>query len=215
MDKRIFLLVKFGESEFMERFHHEGEILLQRLRMFRRPVYNAQRRDIYEGFTHIVQRSISSITAHNKGIKNHYNPIIFDTRNDNPYIYCMCAVNPTHLSHNTKPLIDKTCFELGDTAVIIKNPFFFLNKIQSYCHQNNYQIDSGHISYVDFNKYQGKLSLFTKSIYFEHQKEYRLSIDTHNAVSSPLKIKLGSLSKKGVSIICKNHETEKYIRQFI
>ncbi|MBU2713426.1 hypothetical protein [Zooshikella harenae] len=214
MDKGIFFLIKFGESEYMEKLHHEGEMLLQQLKMFRKPIYNTQRRDIYEGFTHIVQRCIPSITIHNKAINNHYTPIIFDTRNDNPYIYCMCAINHTYLSHNNKSFIDSTCFELGDTAVIIKNTFLFLDKVQNYCIKNNYQIDSGHIKYIDFNKHNGKLNLFTKSKDYEHQSEYRLTINTHHTHSTSLKIKLGNLSREGHSIICKSYEIEKHLKQF-
>ncbi|MGI0119365.1 hypothetical protein [Zooshikella sp. RANM57] len=214
MDKGIFFLIKFGESEFMEKLHHEGEMLLQQLKMFRKPIYNTQRRDIYEGFTHIVQRNLPSITINNNVIKNHYTPIIFNTRLDNPYIYCMCAITHTHFSRDNKPLIDNACFELGDTAVIIKNTFLFLDKIKNYCNQNKYQIDSGHIKYIDFNKHHGKLSLFTKSKDYEHQSEYRLTVKTHSSQNTSLKIKLGNLAKEGHSIICKSYEIEKQLRQF-
>ncbi|PJN48799.1 hypothetical protein PAEAM_56610 [Paenibacillus sp. GM1FR] len=136
-------------------------------------------------------------------------------------IYCMTAlkgsdfivVDESTKSYIVKPHFTEEVKELmlssfGSKAVIIDS-FPFQESVENHFRTNNISYDARLVNYTDFNlngaerllnyQYRNIESIFTKDLFFEHQKEFRIALDEIET-EEPIVINIENFDQS--SILC-------------
>ncbi|RLA83233.1 MAG: hypothetical protein DRG78_05000 [Epsilonproteobacteria bacterium] len=161
---------------------------------------HAQIGDKYEGYTEIYTPEDSKIIVNNKLM-----PIIgsFKYREENspnPLLFCTYCLSNNQFK-NGKNIIDTSCLDFGDTAVVITNigKFTLLLKEAMVKRCQHCKLYCDKVDYLNFSSHNGNISYFNKCNTYIHQNEFRYAIECNNE-SCNLKLELGSL--KDISFLC-------------
>ncbi|MCG3690628.1 hypothetical protein [Aliarcobacter butzleri] len=194
MINNLYLLIKFGEQQYMQDLYENGTLFFRKVKKFRNDD-NIQREDKNEGISHSLQLSRFAMYVNGKKFSlsdngyvsiDHYPNIDFLS-------YSMYALTTEHFKVKDGIYIDTRNFEFGDTCVIIKDINEFYKRIQKYCNDTKIYAKAKPIEYVNPFKYDDKMDLFKKYNTHEHQSEWRILLHDPNNEHDCFKIKLGSL----------------------
>ncbi|MDN5113143.1 hypothetical protein [Aliarcobacter butzleri] len=133
MINNLYLLIKFGEQQYMQDLYENGTLFFRKVKKFRNDD-NIQREDKNEGISHSLQLSRFTMYVNGKKFSlsdngyvsiDHYPNIDFLS-------YSMYALTTEHFKVKDGIYIDTRNFEFGDTCVIIKDINEFYKRIQKY-----------------------------------------------------------------------------------
>lgn len=201
MIENILCLIKFGQRVHMEKLLKYGE-----LRFNLPKIYNDDkdpvRGDELEGAEWIVNGGLTKLTANHPTLGFHE----FIINPDSPskliqfhefYLsYSLYAITNIHFSNSNTFQIDKRMNESTnyETAVIIKQPYKFLNEITGKLKSESYRYEADLIKYRNLNEF-GTINItpFFKKEQHSYQNEYRIIVE--NMDNKPKTISLGPISE--------------------
>ena len=172
-------LVKVCDKIFMKKLLEEGEVFMRPLEYYRKLENDGGdlsdgRGDAYEGIDAITQATAIYI-----GGKEIETP--FTIRHNFPngnrgLIYCLYGVYNDSYA-NGELILPDAMKEMGDTAVVIKDPMSFIDRcVAAARNAGAGQIAAGSVGYYDETEGDYFLSPFGKRQKFKSQSEYRLYI---------------------------------------
>jgi len=199
--EQIFCLIKFGSSEYNEKLLKEGELY------FNTPIkYNElsgsenETGDNNEGAEWIENTQLKKISVEHSTtgelvltpIPNSLSKII---QYNYYYLSYSLFVISSRLFENTdKYQIDKKMLDMknANSALMIKEPYKFINCIISEIKKLGLQYEAGIVEYKKLNC-EGRIEIrpFDKKIEHQHQVEFRIVIE--NKDNLPKKIYIGSI----------------------
>ena len=197
MTRDFASFIKFGEKEHMEKLHFEGEVYCKPISYFNQIEEKDFRGDKNDGVAYLKQikdirfkHQGMTIATALKGQLYGRNP------KDIGNIYCLFGLATENLNlelkESQKLNINLNGVNFGDTAVWIYDPGEFKKRVEKALKKNNYEFNFSPVVYLDYSKYEGELSPFTKSDIYKPQSEVRFWIP--NQKNCDLKINIGNIS---------------------
>ncbi|MDD3419966.1 MAG: hypothetical protein PHE78_05130 [Candidatus Gastranaerophilales bacterium] len=193
------VFVRFGEKKHVEQFQKEGLIYMNTFGFFK-GLEDREKGDPDENITLIAQPKNFVLTIDNIDIPatDFVGPVKLSLNNsDYTHIFCMSFLAAGTEFYDCKIFNDKVR-DFGDTMLIITHPKDFINRlnfaIEPLIERNI--IDSARaqrVEYVDFGSYSGDIGPFKKHTFFEHQREWRLCLQTQKD-KEPFSFKMGSIA---------------------
>ncbi len=190
LDKKIFCLIKFGSEKNMLKLINNGELRFSLSKEYNDLVDNQERGDLYEGAEWIENTEFKSIEVDHPTLGKHtFNPVkgkLGKLTQFNYYYlsYSLYAISTRTFSDKDIHKIDESHLEFGDSAVLIKEPYKFLNAITLELKKRQLQYEMNFVYYTDYEQ-EGKIliSPFTKKNDHSHQMEFRIIIENLNGES--------------------------------
>jgi len=201
----VFLLIKFGKKEHLQKMLQSGQIRFGLIREFMES-NETERGDKFEGAYEIINNGFTEITSQHPTLGTHTFkldpnlPARLMQTNMDPHCSFSCyALTYEMFCESTVHDIDKRLLEFGEYAIIIKNPREFISRIHKELNNKGFKAEANLIEYLNFNQ-DGKISpnFFTKSDELKHQNEMRLLIE--NAEEESVTIEIGSIRDIAVLI---------------
>lgn len=205
-----FCIIKFGKKDRLESLLNKGELFFSKTENFNNTKkLNNERTDDNEGAEWIENLYISEVKVnHPKLGEIKFNPapnsLFKFTQFDHNYLICSFFIITTKDFEESDILeIDKKVLELGDHALIIKNPKKFLDSVTQALDYENIDYQINKVEYKEL-KTDGRIEMnpFIKKIEHQHQKEFRIIIK--NQLDSKL-IRINKIGENGTIV------TSKYI----
>jgi len=192
----IKMFIKIGTEEHIRDLYETGTIYLNTIEYFKKVEDEELRGDKYEGTSKIMNSFSGTfrISGSNQDfkyekvhIKKAYEKVLGN-------IYSLYCISSKGFSNLLDFKMDERNLRFGTHCLIIKDNYYFFEKIKSELKKNGYEFKHGFINYYDKDKVSKKLTLFDKPNEFEYQKEFRFYV--HNQKLEPIKIQIGSLKEK-------------------
>ncbi|MCL6273383.1 hypothetical protein M3P19_05140 [Muricauda sp. 2012CJ35-5] len=144
---------------------------------------NPEKGDTYEGAEWIENAYIKKVNVKHPTLgefnflPHKESPFKFIQYNHN-YLTCSFYILTTrNFGESGVQKIDERMHKLGDNAIIIKQPDFFLNQLKKTLENTNYSFQYGIVNYMDLSgirKYD--MNPFIKKIEHSYQREFRIVI---------------------------------------
>lgn len=184
LDQKIFCLVKFGSKENMLKLINNGELRFSLSKEYNDLIDNPERGDLYEGAEWIENAEFKKIEVDHPTLgKYSFKPkkgkLGKLTQYNYYYLtYSLYAISASTFSDKNIHKIDESHLEFGDSAVLIKEPYEFLNSITTELKKRQLQYEMNFVDYIDYN-HEGKIltNPFTKKNDHLHQMEFRIIIE--------------------------------------
>lgn len=197
LDNKIFCFIKFGPEEHLLNLRDYGELYFNVPKNFNNYI-NLQRGDLYEGSEWILNTEFSKIEVEHPSIgrfkiipnKGDLGRLI--QYNYTYLSYSLYTISTYTFAESLQHQIDDSLLQFGDSALLIKEPYKFLNKISRYFIQHGIQYEMNFVKYIDFTK-KGKINTnpFNKKLDHSHQMEFRIIIKNLN--NAPEKMRVGGI----------------------
>jgi len=194
---KIFCFIKFTKREFAEKLLN-GQIYFNTPNSFNN-LTEKERGDDNEGAEWIDNTEIASIktehptlgTIEFKAVPNSVSKM---TQYNYYYLsFSLYAVTSALFDKDNTHKIDSQLSEFGDSAVIIDEPYIFLNSIISELESKNLKYEVKPAIYRDLTNGRVDIIPFDKKLEHQHHCEYRIIIEnTDNAAKV---IEIGSIEK--------------------
>lgn len=195
MDK-IFCFLKFTEREFAEKLINKGQIYFNLPNTFNKLV-NKERGDDNEGAEWIDNSSIVHIKVEHPTLGTfEFQPVPNSVSKIVQYNYyflsfSLYAITSALFNNDNTHKIDSQMSEFGDTAIIIDEPYIFLNAIISELKSKNLEYEINLVNYRDLTNGKVVLVPFDKKQEHQHHCEFRIIIK--NTDDTPKIIEIGSI----------------------
>lgn len=195
---KIYVLLKFGEQQFMEKFQR-GQLHFQCLSAFKSPEKDeAGRNDPFEAASAIYNPGNYHIYVGGKKLEDVDGPIVLqENEADRQYSLSLYGVTnellQRHARGEEESLIHPWNEKFGDYAVVITHPKEFRNRINAACRQKGFGLREGMVSYEEVENFTGQWGYFRKPKEYEYQSEYRLLLDLENNEEDHI-LEIGDLS---------------------
>lgn len=179
--KTIFLLMKFGEKQYMEELRNTGNLYMRTLGSFLHLEDGQVRGDPDEGLAmflqpKLIQVQFGDIIVPSRDMvapaKVAYN------RTRAVHVFSMYAISEPQVDAILKgaPPIERRLLDFGDHAVVVTNPEAFLARVMLAAEAAGTNIARGLVHYLDPRTHHGELSPFNKMSTYAWQSEYRIVI---------------------------------------
>jgi len=194
----LYYLIKIGNHDNIMDLMNKGIVYMNPIKHFRDTEQNEQKKDKHEGTSRIEQLTYLKIIGEGYDLeisrkKPKSNMINGQYRQVDPNlkgnIYSMLAITPD-LYYKTDSL-DRKNMKFGDSFLIIEKPREFIDRIASEISNLKVNCEGRLVQYYNENTYNGDLGVFNKPLFFEHQSEYRIFVESDNP--EPLILEIGSI----------------------
>ena len=132
----------------------------------------------------------------------------------NMHVFCMFAMYSLGAQSNDFRIPDQCREEFGEHAVLIRNPTEFFHRLESAIFNKALSVGHGLVTYysgphplmtnrmrnrrderfsISYDPVRSEEAVFFKRLEFQHQKEYRIAIDTHTEGDDHFEIDLGDI----------------------
>ena len=186
--------IKFGARNDVVDLYENGTVYINTLQYYRTSE-EKQRGDAYEGASRVINSLPGSFEI--PGLKHTVNYLSVHIKEAHEYVYgnayCVfCASSYTfRRSHHFFVHPDNATF--GTHGIMIKRPDIFIKKVQDELKRLGYKSKAGFVRYYDKMKFTGHPTVFQKPLEFEHQKEFRIYVESMKGL--PIKIHIGSIKE--------------------
>ena len=197
MDK-LLCFIKFTHREFADKLLKKGEIYFNLPSSFNKSV-EMERGDDNEGAEWIDNSQITNIKVDHPTLGT----FEFKTVPNSPsklvqynYYYLsfsLYSLTADLFEKDDSHKIDSRMSEFGDSAVIIKEPYIFLNSIIEELKRTKINYEMKLVEYRDLTIGRVNLIPFDKKKEHHHHHEFRIIIE--NIENVPKKIEIGSIEK--------------------
>jgi len=190
------MFIKFGSLENIQDLYENGTVYLNTIQHFRDYEDQQLRGDAYEGASKVknslpgtfripgIDRDFLYEKIH---LKEAYKKVIGN-------IYSLYCISSSGTPYNPQDfVVDSRVQEFGSHCLLVKNNFYFFEKIKEVLKANNYISHDGFVNYYDKEKYTGDVSLFDKPQEFAFQREFRFYVE--NSSIKPIVVQIGSLKQ--------------------
>ena len=197
MDK-IFCFLKFTEKEFADKLLNDGEVYFNLPSSYNKLTEN-ERGDDNEGAEWIDNSQIVHIRSDHPTLGTfEFKPVPNSPSKIVQYNYyflsfSLYAITPDLFDNSDTYKIDSRMREFGDTAVIIEEPYIFLNAIIAELKSKNLRYEIKPANYRDLTNGRVDLVPFDKKQEHQHQCEFRIIIE--NTDNTAKTVKIGSIEK--------------------
>lgn len=190
----LYAFVKIGQHEHMERLLLDGQLYFNTFKFFQRLEGEAARGDRDEGLARVFQSSNLSSFAMESPThgKIELGPhlvgqvkVAFNVAAEHN-MFCLYAMRDLSAS------IDARCAPFGDTAVVIKDPPSFLERLKTKLLELGHQgYEHTFVEYVERESYDGPMGFFRKYAEYSYQSEFRIVLEP--TTGEPVTIEIGSI----------------------
>ena len=194
---KIFCFIKFTKREFADKFL-DGQIYFNTPSSFNN-LKERERGDENEGAEWIDNTEIVAIKTEHPTLgsvefKVGSNSVSKMTQYNYHYLsFSLYAVTSALFIKDDSHKIDSRLIEFGDSAIIIEEPYIFLNSIISELKNKKLEYEIKPVIYRDLTKGRIDLIPFDKKIEHQHQCEFRIIIkNTYNLAKI---LEIGSIEK--------------------
>ena len=195
--ENIFCFIKFIKREFADKFLN-GQVYFNMPSSFN-DLREKERGDENEGAEWIDNTEIVTVKTEHptigsiefKVVPNSVSKMI--QYNYQYLSFSLYAVTSSLFDKDNSHKIDSRMSEFGDSAIIIEEPYIFLNSIISELKNKNLDYEIKPIIYRDITKGRVDLIPFDKKLDHQHQFEFRIIIKNTDNVAKTLEI--GSIEK--------------------
>lgn len=194
----LFFLVKFGSKKNIDDLQTKGHIHFSPLKNFNKSD-NKEREDELETAIKIINDEFKGIqvshpsfgTINLKPLPNSMGRLT--QFNDDDYVsFSSFAVTQKSVENKESYLIEPKMLGFGNTALMIKDPHEFFNRINKELKRLSLPFDYKLVDYIDVDK-RGEidLTLFNKDMKQSYQSEHRILVE--NDSQGPLDLIIGSI----------------------
>ena len=193
----IFCFIKFTDREFADKLLN-GQIYFNLPSSFNN-LTKKERGDDNEGAEWIDNTEIASIKTEHPTLGTiEFNVVPHSTSKMTQYNYyylsfSLYAVTAVLFDKDNSHKIDSRMSEFGDSAVIISEPYTFLNSIISELKSKNLNYEIKPVIYRDLTKGRVDIIPFDKKLEHQHHCEFRIIIENTDNEAKPIEI--GSIKK--------------------
>lgn len=206
------LLLKYGQKQHLEQLQN-GTLYLKCIKFFKENgADDIGRLDKNENLTDVLRY------PYFKGQVLYNNIIVGTLSKMNVYIpehdkdfftHISCFVLPKFDIKTTgiKNLVDKKMKNFGAYVLMIYDFNEFLNRVVNACkiHPSISKVGKGCVTYIDAEKYHGRVDIFNKFDNLSWQQEYRIAVqDITNCNKDFLHLEIGNI--EDISILTKTEE---------
>lgn len=197
----LFCLIKFGRKENLERLIEKGEMRFGAIVDFQTST-EKERGDKFEGAINIINEQFSKIECDHPDLgKFSFRPInnslgtIINFTNDLFYSFSSYALTSDSFKEVDIHIIDERMAEFGDYALVINEPFLFLNQVRQKLTEMKKKWGCQLVDYKDYKK-RGTIEtdIFSKTFDLKHQFEHRILIYSEQN-EKEIFIEIGSIDK--------------------
>jgi hypothetical protein len=210
MTKRIFFCAKIFDDERYVSDFIGGKLFANRLSYFRRleESESSNRGDPHEAMVGWHQPSEVKVFLNDMPLTDLAGPVLIQMNwHGHLNIFCIYAAHSgdfeaiTHdnLEDFKRQLrIPEECLKLGRYAVVVTNPAELIERVKAAIKREGFGLSAALVTYYDPRTFSGSISqeesAFRKRDEFQHQKEYRFSIDTGTEGVNPTILEIGDIS---------------------
>jgi len=202
--EQIFCLIKFGQKEHVEKLLKEGELYFNTVSTYAE-LDDEERGDANEGAEWINNAQVVKIKVEHPTLGSLE---LFPTTNQlsklrqyNFYYlsFSLYAISPRSFEKTDSFQIDNRMLSFSDTAILIKEPYKFINSIVSKLKKKGIKYEANIVTYDDLCR-EGNIELspFIKKMEHQHQMEFRIIIE--NKDNQPKLISIGSIEDYSVIV---------------
>ncbi|GGO03802.1 hypothetical protein [Saccharibacillus kuerlensis] len=179
---KIYVLLKFGEKRFMEKFQR-GQLHFQCLSAFKNPEPDESgRNDQFEAASVIYNPGNYKVYVGGKQLEDIEGPIVLqENEADRQYSLSLYGITnelvQRHVEGEQEHLIHPWNEKFGDYAVVVTNPKEFRDRIDAACRRGGFGLREGMVEYHEVENFTGRWGYFRKPKEYEYQSEYRLLLD--------------------------------------
>jgi len=193
MDKIVLLVKFFREEEYADKFLKLGQVYFNVPTIYNESTNNEQG-DINEGAEWIDNTTILSIKVEHptigivelKPLKTEPSKVI---QYNNYYLsFSLFMFTPDLFDVDDSFRMDSRMIEFGDTAVIIEDPYKFLNSLTKELKNRNIKYEIKRVTYRDLSTGRVDLTPFDKKQEHSHQHELRVIIENFEDKAKPIDI---------------------------
>ncbi len=225
MKRTIFFFVKvFDRKDYAESML-DGKLYMNRLSYFRKmeEIDAVNRADKHEAVVGWLQPQQARLTlnGHEFDPATMSGPISLQmNRHNNLNVYCLYAAHSGEYENFTVeeyPLfkkqleISEECKNLGEYAVVITSAKEFIHRITESVKKCGYGMGAGLVDYYDPEQFSGFFdedkAAFQKRIEYQHQREYRFSLDTGLDGENAIHLDIGDI--RDIAHICNVEDINK------
>lgn len=189
LNKSLFILVKFGQKEYMRELMKKGIMHLKPIKEFRK-IEHSEIGDSQEGLSHYFAAKDLQMTYGGKSIPGVTRIKI--NMNANPHLFCLYGFFNKHVMGEDGALIDKRNYSFGESAVVIKDVAEFIRRVREFAAFSGYGCQAQPIDYSNSDAFIGEYGPFKKLEKFNYQNEYRFAfMGVEHTV--PFNIEIGSI----------------------
>ena len=207
----LWMLAKVGEKKHLERLA-DGALRFRRLSYYRQ-VENRGKAlfDADEGLIAIYQPSVSEVTIDLPGVGKRAIKLSgpLTLRSNAPHsVFCLFAFEPGEWAEREITAVDlpnmladitipSAMEKYGDTVWVIHDAERFIDRVRRAVYKKRLVSYGQKVTYVELRKVQGKVPDdhvgFVKDATFSQEHEYRIRIDSSQALSEPFILHVGNL----------------------
>jgi hypothetical protein len=176
----ISILIKISEEKYIDEIQKEGKFYCNSLKYFRDLENDGYKADPNEGKQFIKQVKNLELFLGNKKIAHASNAQFFPDEFDDGNIFCFYGLLTSKLDLTTKQLqkinVEIESDRLGQYVLLILDLPEFMKRLKRIFTELKMDFQISPVKYLNFKKYEGELSPFTKSHIYESQSETRIWI---------------------------------------
>lgn len=188
--KTITALIKVGQTKHMIDFLKNGTIYANTIAYFREYAIDANRGDFAEGAHSSITINLKQINIGSFELpvtsKDSYISF-YDDSCANSHLFSLYLLAKE--DYYREPLIDPKICGFGNSAVIIKNPKKFIERLEFS--KAKYGMSYDMVTYYNTNQNHHNLTPFDKRHNYQYQNELRLLFSNNS--TEPLKFEIGSI----------------------
>lgn len=222
MKRTIFFFVKVCEKKKYTHDLLDGKLYMNRLSYFKKIEVEdeANRKDQHEGVIGWLQPGKGQLELNGYQIPKEdlAGPISIQMNYfDNFNIFCVYAahsgdfqkLNQQSLPEFRRQLqIPDSCLNLGKYAVVIRNVTEFQLRVKKAAQDNKYTGSFKLVDYYNPEKFSGFFTendaVFKKRKEFQHQREYRFSLNTGTSDNKAIILEIGDI--RDIAEVCNSNE---------
>lgn len=194
---RILCFIKFTEHKFAESLLKKGQVFFNLPSSYNK-LDEKERGDGNEGAEWIDNSQLVNIKAEYPYGTFEFKPMSNSPSKITQYNYyflsfSLYAITSAHFNNDKKHQIDSRLGDFGDTAVIIEQPYDFLDSVITELKKNNLKYEIKLINYRDLTNARVDLVPFDKKLEHQHQCEFRIIIENTEDIVKIIEI--GSIEK--------------------
>lgn len=195
MNTALFILMKFGAEEHMDRLLRHGELFFNPVERMR--AYEAQtgRGDLAEGRSFIMNYPAGTFAIDFiPGRQFRYEHLQVAGVPTGPLgnVYCLYCLARHHTVGLSEFTPDRRCARFGSHVVIIKHLPKFFKRVNRALDARGLEHRNAIVRYYDVRTYSGPLSVFHKPMEFAYQQELRFHVVDHSG--KPFFLTVGNLT---------------------
>ncbi|MBK9257324.1 MAG: hypothetical protein IPM42_17780 [Saprospiraceae bacterium] len=174
----ISLLIKISEEKYINELQKEGKFYCNSFKYFRELEHDRYKGDPNEGKQYIKQIDKLEFFLGDKRIAHANNAQLFPNKFHKGNVFCLYGFQTSNLDLTTKRLqkinLEIESDKLGQYALVIFNVPKIKKRLEEMLKQLNIDFLFSPVIYLNFTKYEGKLSPFIKSDIYQNQSEIRI-----------------------------------------